>query len=595
MNSFVDFKDESNPMDSLISDIEAKCEQHHWKAATRKMKKLSRQFPDEYIPEEVYLKVLDSCMENRLQGARASEPARKLMEQLVEKGYYIPDKEGNFCIQNCLGFTDHFSTHQGFGGIDTALAMVAAMEKSGTPIQGETFEKLSIALSKEGSIDEALAMLRNLVVEQSETPSLATFASVARNALMADSEPAHAEKVLSVLAYLKASGYELDTIASTEDGRDILAQGVIAADRLKNDALGFRFLKAAQSAKGVAPDRGDTMVALSSSAAQRACTLIHKRAINKAVQDGEWQLAVRVLELMLKRSLKPSPWIWRNVVACCAKAEKSRKATGLLLDWVKLYERGDAEKPPLSTFNVCINACEICGEQELTLVVLDTMKKTHETEGNLITFNIALKRLARLGNFVACEGIVVGMLKAGVEPSVVSYTTAIASCASAKVKQPKTAYEWLLRMRSRKVEPNVVTYNTALSACADGTLEGIFLASKIAKEMLADVDKQLQEADESNELDEYRNVIPDASTKEVARRLMQQLKQNWIDGNIDKRVATETVRVPFLQLVDFQKSEAAEKARQQAADRRTAQEEEQVQSKRAEIDLEILSHRVAEV
>jgi len=141
----------------------------------------------------------------------------------------------------------------------------------------------------------------------------------------------------------------------------------------------------------------------------------------------------------------------------------------------------------------------------------------------------------------------------------------------------------------------VVSYNTALAACADGTLEGIFLASKIAKEMLADVDTQLAENDESNELDEYRNVIPDASTKDVARRLMQQLKQNWIDGNIDKRVATETVRVPFLQLVDFQKSEAAEKARQQAAERRSVKDVEELQSKRAEIDLEIQSHRVAEV
>jgi len=578
-----------------VSEINDKCEQHHWKAATRKLKKLTRQFPDEYLDEEVYLNVLNVCMENRLQGARASEPARKVMEQLVEKGYYIPDREGNFCIQNCIGFSDQYSTHQGFGGLDTALAMVAAMKKSGTPINAESYEKLCIALAKEGSIDEALVMLRNLVVDMSETPSLATFAEVAKNALMTDSDPTHADKVLSVLAYLKASGYELDTIAAMEDGRIVLAQGVIAADRLKNDALGFRFLKAAQSAQGVAPDRGDTMVALSSSAAQRACTLIHKRAINKAVEGGEWQLAVKVLELMLRRSLKPSPWIWRNVVACCARAEKSRKATGLLLDWVKLYERGEADQPPLSTFNVCINACEICKEQELTVIVLDSMKKTHDTDGNLITFNIALKRLARLGNYIACEGIIVGMLKAGVEPSVVSYTTAVASCASAEIKQPKVAYEWLLRMRSRRVQPNVVTYNTALAACADGSMEGMFLASKIAKEMLDDVDKQLAESDESDELDEYRNVIPDSETKNVARRLMHQLKQNWIDGNIDKRIATETVRLPFLQLVDFQKSERAEKARQQAAERRNQKDVEELQSKKAEIDLEIQSHRVAEV
>ena len=579
----------------MVADVHQKCDQQHWKAATRKLKKLTRQFPDEYVDEEVYLDVLNVCMENRLQGARASEPARKVMEQLVEKGYYIPDKAGNFCIQNCLGFSDPQSTHQGFGGIDTALAMVAAMEKSGTPIQAETYEKLSVALAKEGSIDEALVMLRNLVVDMAETPYLSTFAAVAYHALAAATEPSHAEKVLSVLAYLKASGYELDTIAATEDGRSILAQGVIAADRLQNDALGFRFLKAAQSAQNVAPDRGDTMVALSSSAAQRACTLMHKRAINKAVEEGEWQLAVKLLELMLKRSLKPSPWIWRNVVACCAKAQKSRKATGLLLDWVKLYERGDAEQPPLSTFNMCINACEICKEQELTVVVLDAMKKTHESDGNLITFNIALKRLARLGNYVACEGIIIGMLTANVEPSVVSYTTALAACASAEVKQPKMAYEWLERMRSRRVQPNVVTYNTALSACADGSLEGLYVASKIAKEMLVDVDQQLVENDESNELDEYRNVIPDASTKEVARRLMQQLKQNWLDGNIDKRVAIETVRIPFLQLVDFQKSAQAEKAREQASERRNVKDAEELSSKKAEIDLEIQSHRVAEV
>jgi hypothetical protein len=44
------------------------------------------------------------------------------------------------------------------------------------------------------------------------------------------------------------------------------------------------------------------MVALSSSAAQRACLLIHKRAITKSVEDGQWRTAVRVLELMIERS-----------------------------------------------------------------------------------------------------------------------------------------------------------------------------------------------------------------------------------------------------------------------------------------------------
>jgi hypothetical protein len=89
------------------------------------------------------------------------------------------------------------------------------------------------------------------------------------------------------------------------------------------------------------------MVALSSSAAQRACLLIHKRAITKSVEDGRWR-AVRVLELMIERSLKPSSYVWRNVITCCAR--RKVKATGLLLDWVKLSERGYADKPPISVF-----------------------------------------------------------------------------------------------------------------------------------------------------------------------------------------------------------------------------------------------------
>jgi hypothetical protein len=54
----------------------------------------------------------------------------------------------------------------------------------------------------------------------------------------------------------------------------------------------------------------------------------------KAVESDGWKLAVKLLELMLERGLTPSPSVWRNVVVCCAKLEKSRKATSILLDWV---------------------------------------------------------------------------------------------------------------------------------------------------------------------------------------------------------------------------------------------------------------------
>jgi hypothetical protein len=172
-----------------------------------------------------------------------------------------------------------------------------------------------------------------MVVDKSFTPPLGTFADVAKVAAQS-SVKSHAEDVVQVLSLAKAAGYELDSIAAVEAGRELLASGVIAAEKMDNLALGLRLLTAAAKAKGCAPDSGDDLVAMSSSAAQRACTLIHKRAIGKACEDNNWKLAVKILELMPKRGLAPATSVWRKVLSTCCKNEKSRKATAILLDWV---------------------------------------------------------------------------------------------------------------------------------------------------------------------------------------------------------------------------------------------------------------------
>eukprot|EP00797_Seminavis_robusta_P008637 Sro160_g072280.1 Pentatricopeptide repeat-containing protein (543) ;mRNA; r:81642-83270 len=542
------------------------------------------------------------------------------MEEMVKLDYQIPTDQLNYCVRAALGYGPN-GTHEGFGGIDTALAMLAAIGQQeaamGEPLVSvETYGRIIEALAREGgaSVSDAMTLLRSVVVDKREMPPLSAFAAVAfaeAGATTADVKKAHdedvtigPENVFNVIAYVKAAGYELDTIASTEDGRRILAAGVIAAQKMNNVRLGLRLLKAASQASGCAPDRGDVLVAASGRAAQRASTLLHKRAINTAVEEGQWQLSVKLLQMMMERELKPSPLVWRNVVTCCAKNEKSRKATAVLLDWVKLYEDKKAEKPPLNVFNTCVNACEVCGEQELTIPVLEAMRRTHDTDGNIITFNIALKRLARLGNHWAPEGIIIGMLQNNIEPTVVSYTTAIAACAAADPKQPQVANEWMQRMRSRNVNPNVITYNTALAACLDGQFASTQLASKIATEMLADVDKQLLTAttNSGERPDEYTNVVPDFSTKAIARQLMKQLKQNWVDGDIEKQLAKTTLRVPLLQLVEFSKSKAAKEAAEQAAAFAEANklEEDQLDTtSQTEVALEYSdaskAHRTAEV
>jgi hypothetical protein len=84
------------------------------------------------------------------------------------------------------------------------------------------------------------------------TPSLELFAGVGTACVNVKAGKGGAEKVLTLLAYAKAAGYELDTIATTSCGRELIAAGVIAAGMLDNIALGLRLFTAAGKA-GCAP------------------------------------------------------------------------------------------------------------------------------------------------------------------------------------------------------------------------------------------------------------------------------------------------------------------------------------------------------
>lgn len=219
---------------------------------------------------------------------------------------------------------------------------------------------------------------------------------------------------------------------------------------------------------------------------------------------------------------------------------------------ISLANEGKADKPPVSAFNTVVNTCEVCGEEDLTVKVLDIMRDTLDTEGNIITFNIALKRLAKMGNVVGCEGILIGMLDEGLEPNVVSYTTTIGACAKEGMKNSAMASMWLQRMRMRNVQPNFHTYNTALAACLDGKLESTFIASKIAAEMIEDAEKEI--ACGLKGAVDFKSTLPDSYTKVLGRQLMKQLRENWRSGDIDMALAKSTTRVPLLKLVDFDKT-----------------------------------------
>jgi len=571
----IEFCDESDPtyeFNLILSEINEKASVGHWKAATRKLKKLSRRYKNNMIkgddekennypaiPAETYTAVLKTCLADRLHGARAAEPARKILEEMVHLNYPIPPELGNSCVVSAISGRSKDGSHQGFGGIDTALAMLAALESTeelSKTIEPDTYGSVIMTLSADRSPEEAVLLLRSMVVEHSFTPEIEVFSALAAAAAK-DGEKG--DIVFHCMTLAKASGYVLDDIATTEPGRNLLASGVIAAEQTDNVALGLRLLTAAAKAEGCYPDGGDALVCSTSRASQRAATLIHKQAINAACENNDWQLAVKLLKLMPKRSLKPSAYVWRKVVTVCCRNKKSRKATALLVDWVDLALELKVEPPALRIFNNVVNCCEICGEEGLTLVVFEAMKNTHDTAGNTITFNIALKRLAKQGKWDSCEGIIIGMIEEGIEPNVVSYTTAVGACV--KAMKSATAYEWLKRMRSRSVPPNYHTYNTALASCLDGTLKGSQMGSLIASEMMTDVNKELMEGLKGST--DYASVIPDKYSKVLARKIIKQLRENWRAGDINMQAAKLNERVPLKALVDFDRSESAAKIQTQ--------------------------------
>jgi hypothetical protein len=64
--------------------------------------------------------------------------------------------------------------------------------------------------------------------------------------------------------------------------------------------------------------------------------------------------------------------------------------------------------------------------------------------------------------------------------------------------------------------------------------------------MMADVERQLQDSDSDNEeIDIFTNVVPNVDTKALGRRLMEQLKQNWKAGTIEKRCCLLRTRFVF--------------------------------------------------
>lgn len=555
----------------------------------RPLPRRRRRHPPPPVDSDTLGTILRSLARAHLQGGRAAQPARKIIDEMVANCYPLPPQVINTILLDSLGSSytnlDTQKTYTNPPNLDATLAIVDALARADARARETTPENsngngpqslgpsplgpspLSIdeefwppfvsSLIKESSAPSAVATLKQMIVTFSATPSLPLLSSVA-SALVRDGN--HGD-VMTVLALAKAAGYELDEVGSSGDGRGILASGLVAAAKNNNVALGLRLLTAAQKAPGLEPDRGDILTILHSPGAQNSALVVHSKAIQTACSVKNWKLAVQLLDLMHVRNLNPNEMTYQNVLNTLCNEKKSRKATQLLFEWADRSKTVRSLSPPsVQTFNTIVNCCEVCGESDLTTTVLDKMKDVHSTDGNTITFNIALKRLAKGGNTAACEGLIMGMLQEGVEPSVVTYTTVIGACAHNR--DSELAFEWIRRMKIKGCDPNFHTYNTAFSACLDNTFQGTQRAAALAKMMIADVDEQLTACDidvTDAAMRDFISLLPDTYTRKLARDLMAQLQQNVADKDVDFDISKSEIEPAFKALIDFNKEEEMEK------------------------------------
>lgn len=85
-------------------------------------------------------------------------------------------------------------------------------------------------------------------------------------------------------------------------------------------------------------------------------------------------------------------------------------------------------------------------------------------EPTIISYNTAIDTCAKSGNILAAERYIAKMQEVQLEPNVVTYSTVIHACARAG--DVAKAEVWLSQMARAGVDANVISYNSVIHACA---------------------------------------------------------------------------------------------------------------------------------
>lgn len=181
-------------------------------------------------------------------------------------------------------------------------------------------------------------------------------------------------------------------------------------------------------------------------------------AISRAVRAGNLAGAEELVTAQERGGMKVAGKCYGHLIAECVRANDLHRAWRLL---DQLSDHGPGSEP--APFNAVMDAFAKRGEPQAVERVFEKMVKCG-LKPNVVSYSTLVYAHAKAGKSLAAESCFRQMVQAGVKPNVVTYDALIISCVgTGNFERIETLMQ---DMETDGVEATVTTYTTVLDACA---------------------------------------------------------------------------------------------------------------------------------
>jgi pentatricopeptide repeat protein len=327
-----------------------------------------------------------------------------------------------------------------------ALRLMELMKAEGLTPNSYSYAAAMTACDMGGQCDEVVSLLQRMVASMSTRATLIASSSTDSESHILHQKPTH-HKTLSV--HEVTVPFNVAITALMKCGRISKAKEVFDQMGMigvpKNTVTYTAFITGVTKSKHfdqrIILDVHDEMI----EANLRRNEAIFGAVIAAAEKEGEWELALKLLEVMKTERIETTSFIYHSAISACGKADRYDEAVELL----KEMKQRRVERTCV-TYSLMISACKTGGRWEEALRFLSDMEKD-DNAGVKLNDDSDEKVVSRPGEFLRANTLVYGAV--------------ISVCVESQ--QWGLALELLERMEVLGVQRNVVTYNTVIEALSN--------------------------------------------------------------------------------------------------------------------------------